>query len=100
MMVCNDGMAVMTHRTTFTLDGATVRRLKRLASRWKVSQAEVIRRALAQAEVQPDPLPDDPVSMLRRLHESSEAIDPKRERNHIWLKFTPIESAGGAGDLS
>ena len=49
-MVCNDGMAVMTHRTTFTLDAATIRRLKRLASRWNVSQAEVIRRAVAQAE--------------------------------------------------
>ena len=82
-MVCSDGMAVMTHRTTFALDGPTVRRLKRLASRWKVSQAEVIRRAVAQAEVQPDPLPDDPVSMLRRLHESSEAIDPKRAESYL-----------------
>jgi hypothetical protein len=83
LMVCNDGMAVMTHRTTFTLDGATVRRLKRLANRWKVSQAEVILRAVAQAEVQPDPLPADPVSMLRRLHESSEAIDPKRAESYL-----------------
>ena len=82
-MVCHDGMAVMTHRTTFALDGATVRRLKRLASRWKVSQAEVIRRAVAQAEVQPDPLPADPVSMLRQLHQSSDAIDPKKADSYL-----------------
>ena len=76
-------LAVMTHRTTFALDGATIRRLKRLDSRWKVSQTEVIRRAVAQAETQPDPLPADPVSMLRRLHESSEAIDPKSADSYL-----------------
>ena len=82
-MVCSDGMAVMTHRTTFTLDGATIRRLKRLASRWNVSQAEVVRRAVAQAEVQPDPLPADPVTMLRQLHQSGEAIDAKRAESYL-----------------
>jgi predicted transcriptional regulator len=43
-------MAVMEHRTTFTLDETTIRRLKELAQRWRVSQAEVVRRAVAQAE--------------------------------------------------
>ena len=82
-MVCNDGMAVMTHRTTFTLDGATIRRLKRLATRWNVSQAEVVRRAVAQAEVQPDPLPADPVTMLRQLYESNQEIDPKKAESYL-----------------
>jgi predicted transcriptional regulator len=48
-------MAVMTHRTTFSLDAETMRRLKRLAARWQVSQAEVVRRAVAEAETRPDP---------------------------------------------
>lgn len=51
-------MPTMTHRTTFALDETTARRLKRLASRWQVSQAEVVRRSLEQAEnsqlAQPD----------------------------------------------
>jgi hypothetical protein len=82
-MVCSDGMAGMTHRTTFTLDEATVRRLKRLASRWQVSQAEVVRRAVAQAEVQPDPLPGDPVTLLLQLYESDQEIDPKKIESYL-----------------
>ena len=49
-MVCNNGMPEMTHRTTFALDEATAQRLKRLATRWEVSQAEVVRRSVEQAE--------------------------------------------------
>jgi hypothetical protein len=45
-------MASMTHRTTFALDEATAARLKRLAARWQVSQAEVVRRVVAQADVE------------------------------------------------
>lgn len=40
----------MDRRTTFTLDEATIDRLKRLARRWKVSQAEVVRRSIEQAD--------------------------------------------------
>jgi hypothetical protein len=40
----------MQHRTTFALDEATILRLKILASTWKVSQAEVVRRSVEQAE--------------------------------------------------
>lgn len=46
-------MAIMTHRTTFALDVTTAQRLKRLARRWNVSQAEVVRRAVDQAEKEP-----------------------------------------------
>jgi hypothetical protein len=38
------------HRTTFALDSVTIRRMKRLAAMWKVSQAEVVRRSIEQAE--------------------------------------------------
>ncbi|NJL70296.1 MAG: ribbon-helix-helix protein, CopG family [Candidatus Competibacteraceae bacterium] len=40
----------MTHRTTFALDDSTASRLKRLAARWKVSQAEVVRRSVEKAD--------------------------------------------------
>jgi len=40
----------MDRRTTFTLDEATTQRLKRLALQWGVSQAEVVRRSIEQAE--------------------------------------------------
>jgi predicted transcriptional regulator len=76
-------MATMTHRTTFALDGETIRRLKRLASRWQVSQAEVVRRAIAQAEAQPEPQTSDPVSMLRRLQESDECIGSKEADSYL-----------------
>ena len=43
-------MPTMTHRTTFALDETTAQRLRRLAKRWNVSQAEVVRRSVEQAE--------------------------------------------------
>jgi hypothetical protein len=69
-----DGMPVMTHRTTFSLDEATAARLKRLAVRWQVSQAEVVRRALAEAEARPAKA--DPIAMLNELHASGRGLDP------------------------
>ena len=44
------GMAVMEYRTTFALDEPTIRKMKKLAGKWRVSQAEVVRRAIEQAE--------------------------------------------------
>ena len=67
-MVCNDGMAIMTHRTTFSLDGDTMRRLKKLALRWQVSQAEVVRRAVSQAESIPDAQQPDTLARLKSYH--------------------------------
>lgn len=40
----------MQYRTTFALDGATIKRLKILAKVWHVSQAEVVRRSVEKAE--------------------------------------------------
>jgi hypothetical protein len=76
-------MATMTHRTTFALDVNTIRRLKALAARWKVSQAEVVRRSLEQAEKKTETEKPDPIAMLRRLHESGGGIDPARADE--WL---------------
>ena len=65
-------MAVMTHRTTFALDADTAARIKRLAECWRVSQAEVVRRAVASAEEQLRP---DPAARLRDLHATGQGLD-------------------------
>ena len=70
-----DGMASMNHRTTFALDGATAQRLKRLAARWRVSQAEVVRRSLEQAERLEKEAKADPVELLRRLHNDDRGLE-------------------------
>lgn len=68
----NDGMSTMTHRTTFALDETTAHRLKRLAARWKVSQAEVVRRSVEKAE-QADTqslTPEERIAAARQLREN------------------------------
>ena len=45
-----NGMATMTHRTTFALDDGAILRLKKLSTLWQASQAEVVRRSLEIAE--------------------------------------------------
>jgi Ribbon-helix-helix protein, copG family len=82
-MVCNDGMPIMTHRTTFALDDATAQRLKRLASRWQVSQAEVVRRSVEQAEKQSETSPPDPSALLRELFSSGGGLDAKMGSAYI-----------------
>jgi predicted transcriptional regulator len=82
-MVCGDGMPIMTHRTTFALDEATAQRLKRLAARWDVSQAEVVRRSVEQAEnLKPAETPD-PAAMLRALFASGGGLDLEKGNAYI-----------------
>ena len=61
-------MGTMTYRTTFALDGVSARLLKELSARWQVSQAEVVRRALAQAERQTSSAPAQPLARLKQYH--------------------------------
>lgn len=70
------GVATMTHRTTFALDEPSVIRLKRLAAQWRVSQAEVVRRSLQQAEKNTEAGKPDAITLLRRLHENAQGMDP------------------------
>lgn len=56
----------MTHRTSFALDEGTAQRIKRLATRWNVSQAEVVRRSVERAE-EACPKPD-PLALLKAYH--------------------------------
>lgn len=63
-----DGMAIMTHRTTFALDEETAQRLRRLSKGWNVSQAEVVRRALREAENLPEPNASSPAERFYVFH--------------------------------
>lgn len=76
-------MATMTHRTTFALDKATAGRIRRLAARWQVSQAEVVRRAVQQAEGQGTPIRPDPVAMLRELHASGGGLERHKAEAYL-----------------
>ena len=84
-------MATMTHRTTFTLDEATMVRIKNLAALWKVSQAEVVRRAVSIAQ-SPAPATSPRISFEDFL-QSGNGLDPKiagqyleeaREDRQMW----------------
>lgn len=73
----------MTHRTTFALDDTTAQRLKRLAARWQVSQAEVVRRSVEEAEKAASLEKPDPIALLRELHAKGGGIDPVRAEKWI-----------------
>lgn len=79
----NDGMPTMTHRTTFALDDVTAQRLKRLATRWNVSQAEVVRRAVARSEQAEETPKPDRISLLKAYHAKG-GMDQKRADE--WIK--------------
>jgi hypothetical protein len=74
---------MMTYRTTFAPDVASAQRLKRLATRLRISQAEVVRRSLEQTEKSIEIEKPDPISMLQRLHESGGGIAPARAET--WM---------------
>jgi len=82
-MVCSDGMPRMIHRTTFALDEATAQRLKRLAIRWDVSQAEVVRRSVEQAENLKQAEPPDPATLLRNLFSSGGGLEAEKADSYI-----------------
>ena len=68
-------MAVMTIKSTFSLDVGTVRTLEGLARRWNVSKSEALRRAIC-SEAERQPLRVDAKSRaLRALQESVAARD-------------------------
>jgi hypothetical protein len=73
----------MTHRTTFALDKATAKRLKRLAALWRVSQAEVVRRAVAQAEAAANAAKADPVALLQALHAAGRGLGADQAETYL-----------------
>ncbi len=79
----SDGMPTMTHRTTFALDETTAQRLKTLAARWHVSQAEVVRRSVEQAKQADAPARPDPAATLRELFATGGGLDPEKGGTYI-----------------
>lgn len=57
-------MAVMSVRSTYSLDSETARTIKRLAQSWGASQAEVIRRSVKLAAEQAAVPPMTPVQVI------------------------------------
>lgn len=82
------------HRTSFALDHATVERLQRLARRWNVSQAEVVRRAVRAAADQADAEGDSVAERLetyragdRLAPEAADAyLSRVREDRSDWIR--------------
>ena len=54
-------MASAMIKSTYSLDPETVRRVERLAARWKVSKSEVLRRAVAVADKAPEKEETQPI---------------------------------------
>ena len=73
----------MTYRTTFALDKETRRRLKKLSDQWDVSQAEVVRRALSQAEKMEGIDTTDAVTVLKDLYASGKGIAREAGEKYI-----------------
>ena len=63
-----------TYRTTFALDDIARKRIQRLSKKWKVSQAEVIRRSLEKAETMEELIQPDPLAMLESLAAKGELM--------------------------
>ncbi len=76
-------MSRMTHRFSAALDDNTRERLNHLAEIWHVSQAEVVRRAVARAAAEAAQMHPDPVAMLRDLHAQGLGVDPRRANAYL-----------------
>lgn len=94
-MVCNNGMAIMTYRTTFALDNKTISRLKHLAGTWHISQAEVVRRAIALADEKAS-TETDTAALLRNLHKTGKLI--AREKAEEYLAESHEDRHAWRGD--
>ena len=88
-------MATMTHRTTFVLDNRTIDRLKRLAGTWHISQAEVVRRAIALADEKAT-TETDTTALLRSIHNSGNLL--AREQAEEYLADIHANRSSWRGD--
>jgi hypothetical protein len=57
-------------KATYSLDPASLERLKRLSQRWQVSKTEAIRRALAKADEVDAPSAEERIAALHALQKS------------------------------
>lgn len=80
-------MAVPKVKSTYSLDGETVRMLDGLARRWKVPKSEALRRAIRGAAAS-DPSGRGPLWALEEAQRSLRLTSKAAER---WLKEIPKE---------
>ena len=73
----------MTHRTTFALDRTTADRIDRLATRWKVSKAEVVRRAVANADQKDVPTAEAYLQALRTMQAEGRGLVREKAETYI-----------------
>lgn len=74
----------MTYRTTFALDGETKARLSKLSVIWHVSRAEVVRRALKEAEQKENQRKPDAIGLLQAVHESGQGLDSETADQYLY----------------
>jgi hypothetical protein len=75
-------MKQMKYRTTYALDELTVTSIKRLATLWSVSQAEVVRRAVAMADEKSNAESDRSAGLLA-LRESGELLVREQAEEYL-----------------
>lgn len=63
-------MPKMTVRATYALDEQTDARIRKLAKRWNVSHAEVIRRSVRRSAEAEQPAPPTPAEVVARYRRS------------------------------
>jgi len=78
-MVYIYGMAIMNKRATYALDEETIQRIKKLAALRHISQAEVVRRAVAQAEEKADRETEEKLKRLKAYHQGGGITAEKAE---------------------
>jgi Arc/MetJ-type ribon-helix-helix transcriptional regulator len=78
-MVYNYGMSVMNKRATFALDEETIQSIKKLSSLMHVSQAEVVRRAVALAEKIADGEAAEKINRVKAYHQQGGISAEKAE---------------------
>lgn len=80
LMVHTYGMPTMNKRATYALDEATIQRIKKLSALMHVSQAEVVRRAVALAEKISDDQALEKLERIRAYHEAGGISAEKAEQ--------------------
>jgi hypothetical protein len=83
-------MARTSIKSTYALDVETIRKLERVAARWKVPKSEVLRRAIDV--VARDQLGDAPTP-LQALDELQKSVKLARRRTDEWSREVGNERA-------
>jgi hypothetical protein len=79
-------MASAMIKSTYSLDVETVRKVERLAARWKVSKSEVLRRAVAVADKAPtvEEKKVSDLTPLEALHKLQEHLNLTSKQVREW----------------